>query len=226
MNKRLGRKILDILKREIDLSKELFVVDYVGNDPFEKLVAIVLSQNTSDKNAIVALTNLKRISDLSPQGILKLSNEELEDALKPSGLQKERAIRLRKIAEEVIRGFNLKEVLILPVEEARRKLLTLPGIGKKSADVLLAIYGKKTIGVDTHAARVAKRIGIAPSRAGYEGIRGALLEVFGDEENLDLVHRYLIALGRRWCKAKKPQCDKCPLREICLYAQKTSHMIK
>jgi len=216
-----GEEIIKRLEKAIDLSKELFVVDYVSNDPFEKIIAIILSQNTSDKNAIKALENLKNKIGISRESLLKASVESIEEAIKPGGLYREKARRIKALAE-YISDRVLEEILKMPVEKARKELLKFPGIGKKTADVFLALYGKETIGVDTHAARVAKRLGIAPPNADYEGIRKVLMKVFSSRSgNYDIVHRFLIALGRRWCRANKPACSQCPLRDLCSYSKKS-----
>jgi len=215
----IGEIILTRLSRSIDLSNQLFIVDYVDS-LFGLLVAIVLSQNTSDKNSIKALRNLMKETQLLPEKILSLKDEKLEELIKPGGLYKEKAKRIKELARMMVNGYSLEKILNMPVEEARRELLKIPGIGKKTADVFLAIHGKETIGVDTHAARVSKRLGIAPWDGKYEDIRRALLRVFKGQENYDIVHRYLIALGRKWCKAKDPICHECPLNDICQYYRK------
>ncbi|MHA1609402.1 MAG: endonuclease III domain-containing protein [Candidatus Njordarchaeales archaeon] len=220
----LGKEILKRISNVVNLDEELFVVDYVSDDPFEKLVAIILSQNTSDKNAIKALNNLKEKVGLSRKAILEADLRVVEEALIPGGLYKEKAKRLKLIAEKVSED-DLQRILSLPVEDARRELLNLPGVGKKTADVFLAIYGKRTIGVDTHAARVAKRLGIVDSEAKYEDIRKALVEVFDFVDNYDIVHRYLIALGRKWCKSRRPKCESCPVSSLCKYHSKSSQRI-
>jgi len=218
-SKNLGKVIVERLSKVIDLSRELFVVNNLKN-PFEILVAIILSQNTSDKNSIKALMNLKQRIPISPEGILSLSDEELEALIKPGGLYKEKAKRLKELAKILMEKISLEDILKKPTKEARKILLSLPGIGKKTADVFLAIYGKDTIGVDTHAARVSKRLGIAPEKGGYETIRSSLMKTFRGLGNYDTIHKYLIAHGRRWCKAKNPLCDVCPLNDLCKYHKK------
>ncbi len=212
----LGKEIIRRLKK-INLKQELFIVDYV-KEPFSLLVAIILSQNTNDKNSIKALRNLYKATGIKPNEIVRIGIEKLSELIKPAGLYEQKAKSIMNLARYVMSDTNLLEhILSLPVEEARKKLISMPGIGKKTADVFLAIFGKRTIGVDTHAARVARRLGIAPEKGGYEVIRRSLLEAFRNIDDLDLAHRYLIALGRKWCRANKPLCKDCPLNDICKY---------
>jgi len=218
---KLGRIILEKLTSTFRIKKGDFVVDYAEN-PFEILVSIILSQNTSDKNSIRAFLNLKNSVSTTPEKLAKASLEEIEKAIKVGGLYKIKARRIKGLANMILKGLNLKEILEMPVELAREKLLKIPGIGRKTADVFLALFGKKTIGVDTHAARVAKRLGLVSDDANYEEIRHALLETFNFVENFDYVHRLLIQLGRTFCKAKSPKCRECPLRDYCLYARRFS----
>jgi endonuclease-3 len=103
----------------------------------------------------------------------------------------------------------------LPLEEVRKTLMELPGVGPKTADVvLLFASGKPTIPVDTHVNRVAKRLSLAPKTGDYETVRRSLQLLYRQEDYL-AVHVLFIALGRRYCRARNPLCQKCPLNEIC-----------
>ena len=213
----IGLKIFKKLSNAIRLTEQRFVVDYVEN-PFGILVAIILSQNTNDKNSIAATKRLKERIGLTPDKIAKTSLSEIIDAIRPAGLIQQKAKRIKKLADLVINGkLNIDKILNMDVEDARRELIKIEGIGPKTADVFLALFGKKTFGIDTHATRVAKRLGIVSNKASYEDIRRAYLQLFKSVENLDLAHRYIIALGRIWCKAKNPKCKDCPIKEFCEY---------
>ena len=220
----LGEYIIKKLKESIDLTKQIYVVDRKKTDPFEKLIAIILSQNTNDKNAIKALHNLKEKVGLNPEKIANANLETIKRAIKPAGLHEQKSRRIKEIAEKIAKGeLNLDNIMKMDLEEARKKLMKLHGIGPKTADVFLSIYGHKTIGVDTHINRVSKRLGLVPQNANYETIRKKLLEMF-EGKNYDLAHRYLIALGRTYCIAKNPKCEICPLSEICKYYKE--HRVK
>ena len=213
-----GKEILKKLQKAINIRKQIYVVERKKGDAFEKLVAIILSQNTNDINAKRALTNLIKEIGLKSEKISKADLKEIEKAIKPAGLYKQKAKRIKDLAMRILNGLNLEEILSMEVEEARKELMKIPGIGPKTADVFLAIYGHKTFGIDTHINRIVRRIGLVSENATYEEIRRTLMRIF-EGLDYDLVHRYFIAHGRIFCTAKKPKCEICPLRDICKYAK-------
>jgi endonuclease-3 len=106
-------------------------------------------------------------------------------------------------------------MLSLPLEDARKALLQLQGVGPKTADVVLLFAAKQPmIPVDTHVNRVAKRLGLAPANGDYETVRGHLQALFIPADYL-LVHLLLIAHGRKYCKARRPLCGDCPINALC-----------
>jgi len=103
----------------------------------------------------------------------------------------------------------------MPTEKARQTLMEMPGVGPKTADVVLLFSaGKPTIPVDTHINRVSRRLGLAPTCGGYEKVRLSLQEIF-EPNNYLLVHLMLIALGRKFCRAHNPCCLNCPVNSLC-----------
>ncbi len=190
-----------------------------SSNPFETLVATVISQNTNDRNTIRAMENLKgRLGDLTPEKIIMLSDRELEELIKPAGLYRRKAKYLKAISQR-LSGGALEEILSLETEEARSRLLEIPGIGPKTADVLLSLMGKETVAVDRHIARVSSRLGI--SDGSYDRTRRALMNIF-DKKDYLRVHLLLIKLGRLYCRPRNPRCGKCPLRDLCNF----SHSLK
>jgi len=106
-------------------------------------------------------------------------------------------------------------VLSLPFEEARESLMQLPGVGPKTADVVLLFCAEKpTIPVDTHVNRVSKKLGLAPANGDYETIRKSLQSLYNPEDYL-AVHLLLISLGRKYCRARNPLCKQCPVNSLC-----------
>ncbi|MCR8454189.1 MAG: endonuclease III [Crenarchaeota archaeon] len=208
-----ARNVWDRLLRTIEIQKGQFIVDYV-DQPFGLLIAIILSQNTADRNSIKALFKLKESIGLDPEKIHSSSVEKIEEAIYPAGLYKRKAKIIKNLAREVVNGFDLKKITMLDTEDARRALLNIEGIGKKTADVFLALNGKKIMGVDVHATRIAMRWGIAKKRS-YDDIQKAYLELFDFVENYDYLHRLLITLGRKYCKARNPNCGECPIQDLC-----------
>ena len=211
-----AREVYNRLKTFAEFEKNEFVVHF-SKSPFEILIAIILSQNTSDKNSIRAFINLKKSIGLDPKNLCEASLEELERAIRIAGLYRQKSRIIKELACKVLFGeLDLKRILKMPVDDARKALLTIKGIGYKTVDVFLAIHGKKTMGVDTHARRIAIRWGLVRPDATYEEVRNAFLNTFKDIKNYDDLHKMLITLGRKWCRARKPLCDKCPLNDLCV----------
>lgn len=223
MDKLIAKSILEALRREF---KGFNVEEFTAlkaaqsKNPFQLLIAIVLSQNTSDKNSLKAFSNLiKELADITPWRILETPLRKLEELIKPAGIHRRRAEAIRRISVEVIRRYDgdLGKVLKLPPEEARKELMKLPQVGAKTADVLiLFLKGGYTIPIDTHLKRVSERIGYVNGKAGYEEIRGKLMNLFNPEEYLE-THLLHILLGRKYCRAGKPKCKACPIVEYCKY---------
>lgn len=219
---RKGDEILRRLSEEFDLRDEEYasLLSSRAGNAFEVLVATVISQNTNDRNTLKVLRRMReRFSSVTPERILETRVEELEDIIRPAGLYRQKAKYLREIASE-LRGGALKEILERDTEEARRRLISIPGIGPKTADVLLSVMGKRSIAVDRHIARVSLRLGIA-DKGDYESIRKALMDLF-DERDYLRAHLLLIKLGRVYCRPRNPKCGECPLRDICAF----SHPLK
>ncbi|MET1160476.1 MAG: endonuclease III [Thermoprotei archaeon] len=223
----------DILKRlrkkygVIDTSE--FIATHVRNRGlFEFIVGVMLSQNTSDRNAIAAYERLRRVlSSIAPESVLRAGMDTVSEAIKPAGMYRIRAKRIIELAELFSKpGFEydlVKYISNASVEDARKKLMELPGIGAKTADVVLLMYfGKPTFPVDTHIARITRRLGVV-NKSDYEEIRRFWMNVFKPEEYLE-AHLLLIIHGRRTCKARKPLCRYCVIRDYCREGANPSHL--
>jgi len=211
--KNKATKILHVLQENFSIPQWVSST----RDPFQTLIITVLSQATADKNTARAFENLSRRFSIIPEALAKASVEDIERAIRVGGLYRNKSKVIKAISSIILEKFNgsLDFIQSLPLEEARKILLKIPGIGPKTADVvLLFCAGKPTIPVDTHVNRVSKRLGLAPQRADYEGIRRALETLYSPEDYL-LVHLLLISLGRKYCKARKPLCKPCPVNTLC-----------
>ena len=213
MDRDWARRVWEILNSYFGPQLNTFVVDYAANN-FELLVAIILSQNTTEKNAINAFQNLKSRVGLDPYKIYNTSIGEIEEKIRVAGLYRQKARAIKALANSVVNGLDLDELLSLDVEKARRILLGIKGIGKKTVDVFLAIHGKRIMGLDTHAIRIAQRWNISSS-ASYDDIQNAYINLFGFVDNFDRLHKLLILLGKNYCTAKKPRCYECPISTLC-----------
>ena len=186
-------------------------------DPFRALIRTIISQNTTDKNSANAFENLSKKFKIVPEVLAKAEARQIEECLKVAGLyrNKTRAIqRVSRIVQDKFQG-NLEQVLSLPLEKARKTLLELPGVGPKTADVVLLFSaGKPTIPVDTHVYRVSKRLGFARESDDHEGVRNCLQRLYSGKDYA-AVHIMLILHGRRYCKARSPLCKECPVNKLC-----------
>lgn len=205
---------------------EFIVPRLIGKPLFEFIVGVMLSQNTSDRNAIKAYKNLIKIygSPLTPNKILSKPINVLEDAIKIAGIYKQRAKRIYELAKLFSKpGFEeeLKEkIKALDVNEARQILMELPGVGIKSADVILSQYfGKPSFPVDTHIRRITARLGYVNTHD-YLSISDWWKSILEPRNYLE-THLLLIIHGRKICRARSPLCEKCLLsRDVCRYGRK------
>lgn len=211
--------IVDILSNYMDLKDEDFIAYYLcrrGYNPFEVLVAIVLSQNTRDELAMKAFNNLRSVLGvLNPQVILSQSPEVIVDAVRVAGMYRRRTSIIKELARVLSRLDSLDKLLTMPTEEVRKLLLGIDGIGYKTVDVfLLMCRGESVFPIDTHIRRVLIRLGIIKKNYSYLKIQEVVHKLLPPNYYLK-AHLTLIAHGRTYCKAKKPLCSECPINSLC-----------
>ncbi len=193
---------------------------FEGVDGFELLIATVLSQSTNYKNVRMAMDRLRAKLGISPSAIANSDLRTLRDCIRPAGLFNQKSRRIRAIARAILERYGGNVGNILLSEDPRGELLSLPGVGPKTADVFLAFYGGFDIlPVDTHISRVARRLGIASGAGGYEGLRARLEELIPPQDRRRF-HIILIKFGREICKARSPDCRRCPVAELCPSAKR------
>lgn len=186
-------------------------------EPVDELVVTILSQHTSDLNAERSYEVLKRAYP-TWDAVADAPLEEIEAAIRGAGLARQKAPRirgaLRKIRE--LRGALALEFLReLPLDEAKRWLTALPGVGPKTAAVLLCFaMGMPAMAVDTHVYRVARRLGLIGPKVSVEKAHTLLEQAVAPDEVYSF-HVYLITHGRRVCQARRPRCEACVLSTIC-----------
>ncbi len=186
-------------------------------DPFKTLIVTIISQNTADRNAARAFENLSKRFEIMPEALANAEVDQLENCLRVAGLCRSKSRAIKNVSKLVLEEFHgdLNTIVSLPLEEARRAFLRFPGVGPKTADVVLLFSGRKpTIPVDTHVNRVAKRLGLASANGGYEDIRESLQLIY-DPKDYFAVHVLLISHGRRYCRAKNQLCNQCPVSMLC-----------
>jgi endonuclease-3 len=181
--------------------------------PFELLVAVVLSAQATDKGVNLATPRLFAAAD-NPKAMLALGQDGLEEYIKTIGLYRTKAKNLIATCRMLIEQYGGE------VPRDREALESLPGVGRKTANVILnTAFGEATIAVDTHIFRVANRTGIAPGKDVLE-VEKKLLKLV-PAPYLRHAHHWLILHGRYVCKARKPDCPACVIQDLCEYRQKT-----
>ncbi|WP_417462651.1 endonuclease III [Kordiimonas sp.] len=186
-------------------------LDYVNE--FTLLVAVVLSAQATDVGVNKATKNLWPVAD-TPEKMLALGVDGLKSHIKTIGLYNAKAENVIKLCRDLIEKHGSK------VPETREELQALAGVGRKTANVVLNIaFGQPTCAVDTHIFRVSNRTGLAPGK-NVDRVEDALMKVIPEPFQLH-AHHWLILLGRYICKARKPDCAKCKLTDICLFKEKT-----
>lgn len=181
--------------------------------PYELLVAVVLSAQATDKSVNLATRKLYPVAN-TPKAILALGVEGLIPYIKTIGLYRNKAKHVIELSRKLLEAFDGV------VPDDREALESLPGVGRKTANVVLNVaFGKPTIAVDTHIFRVSNRTGFAPGKT-VEEVERKLLKFMPAEFKKD-AHHWLLLHGRYCCKAVKPDCAHCPIAELCEYKKKT-----
>ncbi|MBQ9630247.1 MAG: endonuclease III [Treponema sp.] len=182
-------------------------------NPFTLLVAVVLSAQATDKSVNKATESLFKIAD-SPQKIIKLGQEKLESYIKSIGLYHSKAKNIIALSKMLLSDFSGE------VPATHEELMRLPGVGRKTANVVLnVVFNKKTMPVDTHIFRIAPKIGIAEGK-NVEQVEENLLARIPDKY-MNHAHHWLILHGRYVCTAKNPKCSECIIGDICKHNEKS-----
>jgi len=188
--------------------------DLEWTNAYTLLVAVTLSAQATDEGVNRATKDLFKIAD-TPQKMLDLGLEGLKEHIKTIGLYNNKAKNVIAMAEILIKDHNGE------VPDTRDELVKLPGVGRKTANVVLNIVFKQpTMAVDTHIFRVSNRTGMAKGK-NPDQVEQALLKVVPDEFALH-AHHWLILQGRYTCKARKPDCAVCKVYDLCNFKEKTA----
>ena len=192
-----------------------------SRDPLDDLVLTILSQNTSDRNSGRAFRLLKaRYPDYA--AVLEAPTAELYEVIKPAGLGNIKAPRIQAVLAEILRrrgSLELDFLRDLPMAEAKAWLTSLPGIGPKTAACVLCFAcGMPALPVDTHVHRVSRCLGLIGPKVSADAAH-ELLERALAPEDVYTFHTNMILHGRQICHALRPECERCPLADICDYRQ-------
>ncbi|SKA84102.1 DNA-(apurinic or apyrimidinic site) lyase /endonuclease III [Clostridium sp. USBA 49] len=205
MKKDNVKEILDILEETYPDAK----CELVHKNPFELLIATVLSAQTTDKK-VNEVTKKMFNKYKTPYDFIKLKQEELEKEIKEIGLYKNKSKNIIGLSNMLINEFNGE------VPKTKEELIKLPGVGRKTANVVLSnAFNVPAIAVDTHVFRVSNRIGIAESEDVIKTEEQLMENI--PKERWSKAHHLLIFHGRRICTARNPKCEKCTIASYCKY---------
>ena len=183
------------------------------NSPFELLIAVMLSAQATDISVNKATSKLFQDAN-TPQALLALGEEGLKEYIKTIGLFNSKARHVIQTCTLLLERHQGQ------VPANREALEHLPGVGRKTANVVLnTAFKQPTMAVDTHIFRVANRTGLAPGKTPLDVEKG-LLKII-DSKYIQDAHHWLILHGRYVCVARKPHCESCPIRDLCEYSTKT-----
>ena len=199
------KTVLDILEKTYpDATTEL-----VHKNPHELLIATMLSAQTTDKQVNKVTPGLfERFPDA--KALAEADISEIESLIKTCGFYKSKARNIKEACRIIVEEYGGR------VPQTREELTDLPGVGRKTANVVLSnAFGVDAIAVDTHVFRVANRLGLAQS-GDVRGTEDQLMDNI-PREKWTRAHHWLIHHGRRICKARRPKCEECPLAEVCSF---------
>ncbi|MGJ9456786.1 endonuclease III [Oceanobacillus sp. CF4.6] len=187
--------------------------ELVHSNPFELVIAVLLSAQCTDKLVNKVTANLFK-KYKKPQDYLEVSLEELENDIKSIGLYRTKAKNIKKLCQMLLDDYNGE------VPRTKEDLIKLAGVGRKTANVVASIaFNEPAIAVDTHVERVSKRLGICRWKDSVIEVEEALMRKVPRDE-WSVTHHRMIFFGRYHCKARNPNCPECPLLELCREGQK------
>ncbi len=204
MNKSKIQKIFSILEQYYTRN-EIIELKYTNN--YTLLISVLLSAQATDKGVNKATEELFKIAD-TPEKMLALGEVKLKQYLKTLNYYNTKTKHILELSKILVEKFNSQ------IPTTREELESLPGIGRKTANVVLNIvFDKHTIAVDTHVFRVSNRIGLVKA----DNVLDTEMELYKvvPANYVKFSNHWLVLLGRYICKARKPECDKCPIKELC-----------
>ena len=213
MPRKLKKEEAARLYQKLAAVEEAPTTELSFNDPYTLVVAVALSAQATDVGVNKATAKLFPVAD-TPQKMVALGEKKLGEYIKTIGLWRNKAKNVIALSQMLIDDFDGK------VPEQRENLEKLPGVGRKTANVVCNVaFGQPTIAVDTHIFRVSNRTGLAPGKNTLEVELG--LEKITPQEYLQHAHHWLILHGRYVCKARTPECWRCEISDICLFKEKS-----
>ena len=183
-------------------------------NPFTLVVAVALSAQATDAGVNKATKELFKVAD-TPQKMLALGEEKVRDYIRTIGLYRNKAKNVIALSRKLVDDFGGE------VPKTREELVTLPGVGRKTANVVMSMaFGIPTLAVDTHISRIGNRLRLAPGKTPDE-VEERFMRIIPDHW-LYHAHHWLILHGRYCCKARKPECERCVIADLCKSKEKTT----
>ncbi|MBO8181764.1 MAG: endonuclease III [Archaeoglobus sp.] len=201
-------KLLDLMESEArKRNAPVFTLKGFLNEPFQHLVFAILSARTRDEQTVRAASNLYKVAD-TPEKLARLSEEEIASLIKAAGFYKNKAKNLKAMAKILVEEHGSR------VPDSYEELVKLPGVGRKTANVVLThAFNKSTIAVDTHVHRIANRLGLVRTEKPEETEEE--LKKIVPKELWKRVNTAFVAFGQTVCRPIKPLCSECPVEEFC-----------
>ncbi|MEM1584403.1 MAG: endonuclease III [Nitrososphaerota archaeon] len=207
-----AEEFLEII-RVLEDRYRVHLPEHVREDPFRILIGTILSQRTKDEMTDKAYEALFKEYPTA-DSLAKASVKKIEKLIRPVGFYRVKAKRIREISRIILERYSGA------VPKDREELLKLPGVGDKTADIVLSFgYGLPEIAIDTHVEAVAKRLGIADEKDRYVEIKKKLEEITPPEKR-SILNSILVPFGKEICKKPRPRCSICPISNFCAYFKK------
>jgi len=191
--------------------------------PFEVIIGAILTQNTSWHNVEKALGNLKKICRLEPEKIASLADDDLINAIRPSGFYKQKSKTIKSFLRYYFLNYNYKisNITKVTLDVLRKELLSIKGIGEETADcILLYAFDKPSFVVDAYTIRILSRVGLIEIGEKYGSVKIIIEKILTKNvSHYNEFHALLVNLGKDHCRTK-PMCKNCPLSDECLYYNK------
>jgi endonuclease-3 related protein len=191
-----------------------------ADEPFEVIVGAILTQSAAWANVEKAINNLREAGALSPEALRKLPQPKLAELVYPCGYYNAKALKLKAFADWLGNhyGDDLGRLFALDINDLRRDLLSVHGIGPETADsIILYAAGKPVFVIDAYTRRIFSRLGLAPERDSYAAYQALFMDNLPrDTQLFNEYHALLVCLGKNVCR-RQPLCGECPLNDVCRF---------
>lgn len=207
MEKTKMKKILYILEKDYSIPK------FSKESPYEALIGTILSQRTLDKTTEKVSRALFAVAK-NPRQLSQLTESQIAKIIRPINFYKTKAKRIKQISDIIV------TVLRGSIPQTREELMSLPGVGPKTADCVLSFsYGKRVIPIDTHVQVVSERLGISSEKDSYKKVQEKLNFIISENKR-DSVNYLLVEHGKKICRKHMPRCSICKINRFCIYYKK------